>query len=322
MKKTSPHHRNQPLLHSSNYTTDATNALQAIPSDLPREEWIKLGMAFQASGGEFDDFNVWSSTASNYNLKDAQAVWRSFAPNGGITAGTLFHIAQKYGYCISTGKSQVNPVEAAVKKEQARQRQLIEEQAKQRRHAKAMQQAESILDNCEYSSLNHPYLLRKVCEPQLVPWIDSWGRLVIPVMDLQGNVHSLQYISSNGKKKFLSDGAVKGNFYQLWAGSDGIVICEGYATGVTLCSHYVPNCSVIVAFDAGKILAVARVIRTAFPEVAIIIAGDNDNNGSGQKAAIEAAQAVNGSTAIPVFDKHEMGTDWNDRWCLDNGAAS
>ena len=40
----------------------ALDALYSIHADLPRDEWVKLGMAFHAAGGGFDDFDRWRTT--------------------------------------------------------------------------------------------------------------------------------------------------------------------------------------------------------------------------------------------------------------------
>jgi len=318
MKIASPHYKSQPQVHD-NYNTDADNALNHIPADLPRDEWVKIAAAFKAAGGDVEAFDAWSSTASNYNSKDCIALWKSLSTGGGIGAGTLFYIAQQYGY-KSTGS---HPDFSAIK-EQAKQRQQSEQQAKQLSYKQAQQQAELILDKCAYAAVDHAYLIAKQIQPRLIPWIDDEGWLIIPVMDLQSVAHSLQFISPKGEKWFLSGGAIKGHFYQLWSASkpDGaIVICEGYATGVTSYSHYVPDCTVIVAFNAGNLLPVAKVFRESFPDATIIIAGDFDLSGVGQKAAKEAALAVGGSFTLPIFLQHESGSDFNDRWCLDNMEA-
>ncbi len=39
---------------------------------------------------------------------------------------------------------------------------------------------------------------------------------------------------------------------------------------------------------------------------------------AGQKLAKEAAESVAGKVSIPAFRNNETGTDFNDRWCLDN----
>lgn len=317
MKKTSPHHRDQSLQYTDNYTTDAVNALYAIPADLPRDEWVRVGMAYQAAGGDFDTFDSWSSAANNYSLKDAQAVWRSFDANGGISAGSLFHYAKHYGY-KATSQSPFNQTDIKAKQLQKLQRQQLEQEAKQRGYELAQQQSKAILDNCIHAPDNHLYLINKRIKPRLMPWMDEQGWLVIPLTDLEHTIHSLQRISPTGEKRFLTGGAKKGHSYQLWTGSESLVICEGYATGVTLYTHYTPSSSVFVAFDAGNLLPVATVLRAAYPDAEIIIAGDYDKSGTGQAKAKEAALAIGGSFTLPLFLDGEAGSDFNDRWCLDN----
>ncbi len=179
---------------------------------------------------------------------------------------------------------------------------------------KARKRAEELLDQCAYATADHPYLKSKRINPSLMPWLDKGNRLLLPVIDLNGVLHSLQFISGTGQKQFLTGGAIRGHFYQIWSGKRAIVICEGYATGVTLYSHYTPECSVVVAFNAGNLRPVAEVLRRANPEVNIIIAGDSDNSGTGQKAAQEAALAVGGQVSLPDFSPDVVGSDWNDHW--------
>ena len=76
----------------------ASDALYAIPADLPRDEWVRAGMAAHDAGIQFDDFDQWSAQAANYDAKAARSTWRSFKPGKGVGAGTLFSIAKQHGY--------------------------------------------------------------------------------------------------------------------------------------------------------------------------------------------------------------------------------
>lgn len=44
----------------------ARAALWAIPADLPREGWVKAGMAAQAAGLSLDDYDQWSAQAESF----------------------------------------------------------------------------------------------------------------------------------------------------------------------------------------------------------------------------------------------------------------
>lgn len=324
MKKTSPRYRGQSLQYENKYTIDVTNALYSMPADLSRDEWVKIAMGYKAAGGDFKEFDAWSSTASNYKSKDCKSMWKSLSTDGGISFGTLFQIAKQYGY-RTTDKSLFIQANIDGLREPNLNHKRLKHGSKLHRYKQASQKAETVLDQCGFASDSHEYLVKKRIHPCLKLWVDEKGWLVIPVMDLQGNIHSLQRISPTGEKLFLAGGAIKSHFYQLWSKrkpSKAIVICEGYATGVTLYSHYTPDCSVIVAFNAGNLLPVAQVFRKAFPDAEIIIAGDKDKSGTGQKKAKEAALAVGGDYTLPIFHAHETGSDFNDRWCLDHKEAA
>ena len=312
-----PHHRSQPIT-PTNYTTDAVQALLCIPSELPYDDWFKIMASAKSAGIPFEEVDLWCSTASNYKSKDVQSTWNSIKDGSGITQGTLFYIAKQHGYQC-TGEVDYDVI--ALQRQQAQQRQVQANKEKQYSQRKAAIRSEKILNNC-FITTEHEYLTKKRVKPRINVWVNNKGFLVIPVMDLQGGIHGLQFISPEGDKNFLKGSETHGHFYQIWSRSKpskAIVICEGYATGVTLASHYMSDCSVVVAFNANNLLPVAKRIRAAFPDDLIIIAGDNDRkSGTGQAAAKAASDAVLGSYSIPLFLPHEEGSDFNDRWCLDN----
>ena len=56
-------------------TERAIDALHSIPPDLPRDEWVRVGMAAKSAGINFDTFHDWSSAAGNYqNAHDVLSV--------------------------------------------------------------------------------------------------------------------------------------------------------------------------------------------------------------------------------------------------------
>lgn len=312
MEKATP--KSSPITHTTHYSIEdqsVHDALLFIPASLPRDEWVKIAMALKSIGIPFEIFDNWSSTAPNYNSRDACVTWRSIVPTGGITIASLFHIAKQYGYDPRQSKANFKPL-----LERANQRQHKADKARQQAVEKARTLANKIIDGCGYAPSNHPYFVSKKITPTLPVWQYKQA-LVIPIMDITGEIHSLQFIKADGNKTFLKNGTIKGHFYQIWSRkkpSDAIVICEGYATGVTLASQYTPDCSVVVAFNAGNLKLVAETFRNAFVDAPIIIAGDRDTSGVGQQAAEEAALAVGGLISIPPFVEGELGSDWNDFW--------
>lgn len=79
---------------------DAADALAAIPTpgEGRRDEWLKIGMAYKAAGGDFETWDAWSRQGGGYDGAAARSTWDSIAPDGGITAGTLFGKAREHGW--------------------------------------------------------------------------------------------------------------------------------------------------------------------------------------------------------------------------------
>ena len=108
----------------------------------------------------------------------------------------------------------------------------------------------------------------------------------------------------------------------------GVIIAEGYSTAATLRDAFnkmdMPNVVAVAAVDAGNLRPVAQAVHAKFPDMPIVIAGDNDlhllqdsriQKNRGWDAAQDAAKAVDGKAIRPVFgtDKPDKTqTDFND----------
>ncbi len=133
------------------------------------------------------------------------------------------------------------------------------------------------------------------------------GNLLIPLLDSAGQMHGLQFISPSGAKRFKSGTVKHGNYFLIGEPDNNtLLIAEGYATGASL--YESTGHAVVVAFDAGNLLSVAKNIRKKFPDYRLILCGDNDESGRGQEAARVAALAVDGLVAVP----ETVGEDFND----------
>jgi putative DNA primase/helicase len=145
--------------------------------------------------------------------------------------------------------------------------------------------------------------------------VDSAGALIVPMRDTAGKLHSLQTITPDGDKRFLSGGRVKGCYHSIGKPDGLLIVCEGYATGASI--HESTGHAVAVAFNAGNVPEVAVALRAKYPDLKIIIAGDDDHltdGNSGMTKARAAAQAVGGLVAVPVFPagRPDKATDFND----------
>lgn len=200
---------------------------------------------------------------------------------------------------------------SAIKK--AQQQRAIERLVEQ---SAAAVRASELFFNCLPAPQTHPYLVRKRISPHGAR-VNSLGHLVIALYDIYRNISSVQFIKDNGDKLFLTSGRKTGCFAAIGARSfggahDKLLICEGFATGASLFED--TGCQVIIAFDAGNLVHVAKAIRKLSPYAEIIICGDNDISGVGQKAARDAAIVCGGKYMIPTTP----GFDWNDQINADN----
>ena len=157
----------------------------------------------------------------------------------------------------------------------------------------------------------HPYLDRKgICS--------NGSRvlgelLLIPMRDIDGELHSLQTITAEGEKRFLRGGRLGGCFHWVRIGQATgpmIYVCEGFATASTV--HAATACRpTVVSFCASNILSVCRVLRENLPRVVLVVCADNDRTpgNPGVTAATTAALEVGGRLAVP---QGMGGTDFND----------
>ncbi|EBD5299986.1 toprim domain-containing protein [Salmonella enterica] len=134
------------------------------------------------------------------------------------------------------------------------------------------------------------------------------GDVVVPLHDDTGALVNLQLINSDGLKRTLKGGAVKGTCHiiggQKQAGKR-LWIAEGYATALTV--HHLTGETVMVALSSVNLLSLASLARQKYPACQIVLAADRDLNGDGQSKAAAAADACEGVVALPpVFG------DWND----------
>ncbi|MET3066926.1 primase-helicase zinc-binding domain-containing protein [Atlantibacter hermannii] len=134
------------------------------------------------------------------------------------------------------------------------------------------------------------------------------GDMVVPLYDERGALVNLQLINADGIKRTLKGGAVKGCCHTLEGKKQAgkrLWIAEGYATGLTV--HHLTGETVMVALSSVNLLSLASLARQKYPTCQIILAADRDLNGEGQTKATAAADACDGTVALPpVFG------DWND----------
>jgi putative DNA primase/helicase len=155
---------------------------------------------------------------------------------------------------------------------------------------------------------------------------------------------NLQLIGPDGQKRFLAGGRIDGCFFNLKGDPELTVICEGVATGFKIWEA--TGLSVVVAFNAGNLLQVARDFRRNRPLSTLLIAGDDDHYPSpkwlaaqderekqgksrqewvnaGRVKANEAAEKVGCRVILPVFadGPDRSRTDFDDLFRIEGRQA-
>ena len=300
----------------------ASDALYSIPPDLPREDWVRAGMAAQSAGLDFDAFNDWSAQAGSYNERDARDTWRSFKPGKGVGAGTLFKLAAENGWRMSDDKPQ---------RQAPAQTRTVETP---RQPAPGMGATE-VWSRLEPATNSHPYIAAKRAAGvpldalRVVPADDPLtiqnermaGALVVPVTRLDGSFSSLQFITppdvakrlkTKGKPSKLN---LPGCPVQGWftvgelvtGGVAYIVEGIGQAWACWQASAATPNAAAVVCFGAGNMGKVAKALRERDPSARLVVVPD-----VGKEAQAQAiAKEVNG-LVVTMPDGWEKNSDVND----------
>lgn len=110
----------------------------------------------------------------------------------------------------------------------------------------------------------------------------------------------------------------------LVVAGEPVLVCEGYATGLSIRMALERKLPVFVALDAGNLDAVCRILRALYPSSALVICADDDwrtkdNKGRpdnvGRRKAHDVARQLDRVLVVhPVFGprRDEAHTDFND----------
>lgn len=199
--------------------------------------------------------------------------------------------------------------------ERAHRRRAMEQDKARREADERTRQAQAARQACDRwhaahpAPADHPYLTRKGIPP-FIARVENKS-LLIPVYGADGTIQSLQTITPDGDKRFLSGGRMHGGWCEIQTGKPDapLAIVEGYATGCSV-ALACPEWRVISAFNAGNLLSVAYMARAAEPARLILIAGDDDTCTPGNPGRTKGTAAASEIGARAVFPAGVV--DWND----------
>jgi putative DNA primase/helicase len=308
-----------------NDITRALDALQSIPADLTRNEWVTVGMAAQAAGLDFDAFNSWSSTGSTYSERDARDTWRSFKPGKGIGAGTLYKYAKDHGWSQQSDELyKRSPTKTSLRAVRLT----------------PSQNPDLVWDRCKAATDLHPYIVDKKAagapleDLRVVPDDDNLqiagesmaGALVVPVRRVDETISSLQFIAAPDVAKRLKTEGRPGKLNLPGCQIDGwhtvgkmvpgcvVFVCEGI--GQAWACMQSTGHAAVVSFGAGRIRAVAVEIRKRDANAKIVIVPDVGKEHDAEKTAIEV-----GAKVVKLPDGWPTNADVSDLVQRDGRAA-
>ena len=301
----------------------ARDALAAIPPNLPRDDWHRIGRAAIACGLTVDELVAWSSTAPNYTgERDVRAAFRTIKPDGGTGPGTLFQAALDAGW--NDGKATSDPVQKIPAKAAARPAELP------RRPAAGMCAAE-VFARCKQASNAHPYVTAKAVagvpldglrtvpngDPLRIAGECMAGALVVPCRRGDGSIASLQCITTgstadrlkaNGKPTKLNlPGHPLEGWHMVGEPVPGAPLFVVEGIGQAWACWQATGHAAVVCFGWGRVRKVATELRERDPAARLVLVPD-----AGKEAEAEAI-ARDLSTAVACMTEGEpQNFDVND----------
>lgn len=242
----------------------------------------------------------------------------------GVPAGGYQNMAGDSGWqtWCSKGDGDLSTVERAAHRARmvAARRQADEARAEDA--ADARKRSAQLMRQSQPASPDHPYLERKGIQPHGAR--QHGDRLVVPLFDVDGVLHTTQTIGPDGVKLFAAGGVKRGHFFPIGeiAEAEMLLIGEGLATVASAIEAVAgaPGLAAIVAFDAGNLLPVAEALHARHPGKRIVLLADDDiytpeRGNKGLASATAAADTVGGVVVVPDFGDVRQGaklTDFND----------
>lgn len=251
----------------------ARSALGSLDAGTDRETWVRIAMATKAVGLAFDDFHSWSAGVANYKDEaDCLAVWNSIKP-GPVTAATLFGMARDAGW--------TDDGEAPTKPPRSHQEKPRQPDTPKR----PLHDPNVLWDACAPPTADQEYIARKLGLPDesrvyhgplMIDEAACAGSLVLPCRTLAGDLMSLQFITTGGKKLFLPGCRLPPDGCLIIGGpikDDGpVYVCEG--VGQAWSAHQATRAPAVCCFGTGRMASVTKALREHYPAARLVLVAD------------------------------------------------
>lgn len=295
-------------------TDRAREALSAIPASVPREDWVKAGMAAKAAGLSLDDFTDWSRSGDNFGgERDCRDVWNSFKGQG-IGPGSLFAIAQRHGWREGRRGSFEK-----LKFNQTRNQEGSRRKPPKTGAARHTTPSE-LWEQCEPASPQHPYIVAKRGNAEGLRQVSASsalrvagqpvaGWLALPCRTLAGELQTLQLVPPPGQGKKLNlPGASFGAGLHIVGSLEDAARChvvEGI--GQAWACWQATGQPAAVTFGAGRMATVVEALHAKLPRLPLVLVPDR-----GKERQAEPVAARHGAELVMMPADKPDNFDAND----------
>ncbi|EPM9007968.1 LPD7 domain-containing protein [Yersinia enterocolitica] len=222
----------------------------------------------------------------------------------------------------SSNSDRPDPIVLAHRKAMAAQEQLRRDARIRQEQDKKSVEVTKLYERLSQASQDHPYLKKKGVKVAKGMLIDDRNQLVIPLLNVAGDIRTLQTIAPDGSKRLSKGGQKEGNFFIVGGtlkNGQPIVFAEGYATAAS--GAMALKYPVVMTVDSGNLVKVAKALHERYPDSPTLFLADDDlpkpkrPGNPGKEKATEAAELTGGIVILPAFTaaEREKGlTDFND----------
>lgn len=289
-------------------TDRARDALDAIPPDMPRDDWVRALMAAHAAGIPADEVEQWSSGADSYKASDFRSVWKSIKP-GKVGAGTLRHMAAAHGWPTNGDRPAPRPMQATRTPPET-----------PRKPAPGMSPAE-VWARCEQATNAHPYIVGKQAagvpldtlrvlpagDGLRIGGVSMAGALVVPAYAPDGALQSAQLIPPTGKKMNLPGSPMAGASFTVGSITPGSVVYIVEGVGQAWAVWQATGRPAEVCFGWGNMAKVAHSLRNADASARLVLVPDTGK----EQGAADIAREV-GATVAAMPEGWPQNSDVSD----------
>lgn len=210
----------------------------------------------------------------------------------------------------------LNAAEEIINSRRMSEAKAIRDYDLQKDHERASNTVLKIWTEGMHSDDNHAYLKRKGIGFNGAR-ITGDGRLMVPLYNVDGELSSIQYIGTEGDKKYHPGGATSSCYWYLGQNSETIYVAEGFATAATIYEE--TSQLTYVAYSASNIPNVVKILHEKYgPMQDICVIADNDESGVGLKYADQASAKYGCRVIMPPIkgDANDYKQNGNDLLAL------